>query len=365
MESGGVERGTIEITDAIRKAGWKPLVASAGGQLLPHINHAGGEHIKLPLDRKNPFIIRANAWRLFRLIKSRGISLVHARSRAPAWSAYYACQWAGIPFVTTFHGAYGLENAVKKRYNSVMVKGDRVIAVSEFIRDHIIKNYEIDPTKLRTIHRGVDFNVFSDTKIIPGRIEELTRIWGLNENFAPVILCPGRISRIKGQHLLIEALAKLPDLSYQCIIAGTDSGHEDYREELEEMIRARGLVGKVRIATPTQYMAEAYTLSAIVVVPSIQPESFGRVAIEAQAMGRIVVATDQGGARETIIPNETGYLVPTDQPEMMAEAIRFCLNREPRVVEAMGAFAKRHVRANFASDKMKSETIAVYRELLG
>lgn len=365
MESGGVERGTIEITDAIRKAGWKPLVASAGGQLIPHINFAGGEHITLPLDSKNPFTIRANAWRLYRLIKARNVSLIHARSRAPAWSAYYAAKWAGIPFVTTFHGAYGLENNLKKRYNSVMVKGDRVIAVSEFIRAHILAHYALDPTKLRTIPRGVDFSIFNDEKINPTRIQELTKQWLLNENFAPVIFCPGRISRIKGQHLLVEALSHLTDLSFQCIIAGTDQGHEDYREEVEAQIRTRGLLGKVRIAAPTNFMAEAYTLSSAVVVPSIQPESFGRVAIEAQAMGRIVVATDQGGAKETVIPNETGYLVPVDNPEMMAAAIRFCLSREPRVVEAMSAFAKRHVRAHFSSDRMKDDTIAVYRELLG
>lgn len=365
LESGGVERGTIEITAAIRKAGWKAFVASAGGQMVPHVTRAGGEHITLPLDSKNPFIIRANAWRLLRLIKSRNISLIHARSRAPAWAAYYAAKWAGIPFVTTFHGAYGLENRMKKRYNSVMVKGARVIAVSEFIREHILANYEIDATKLRTIHRGVDFNIFDDSKVIPGRLQELTKTWLLNDNFAPVVLCPGRISRIKGQHVLIEALTKIPaEISYQCIIAGTDNGHEDYREELEELIRQRGLLGKVRIASQTNYMGEAYTLASVVVVPSIQAESFGRVAIEAQAMGRIVVATDLGGARETIIPNETGYLVPADNPEMMAEAIRFALERDPRVVEAMGAFAKRHVRTHFSSDKMKADTLSVYRELL-
>lgn len=364
LESGGVERGTVEITAAIRDAGWKPLIASAGGALLPHINHAGGEHITLPLDRKNPFIIRANALRLYRLIKSRGVSIVHARSRAPAWSAYYAAKWAGIPFMTTFHGVYGLENNLKKRYNSVMVKGARVIAVSEFVKQHILTNYDIDPLIIRTIPRGVDFNLFEDSKVKPGRIQELTKSWGLFDNFSPVIFCPGRISRIKGQHVLIEALAKLPDVPFLCIIAGTDQGHEDYRDSLLELVRARGLEGKVRIAGPTQFMAEAYTLSSIVVVPSIQAESFGRVAIEAQAMGRLVIATDHGGARETILPNETGYLVPPENAEMMAEAIRFALGRDERITKAMADFARQHVRQYFSSDQMKAATLAVYRELL-
>ncbi|MES2983636.1 MAG: glycosyltransferase family 4 protein [Pseudomonadota bacterium] len=365
LESGGVERGTIEIADAISKQGWTPLVASQGGALIPHVNHAGGEHITMPLDRKNPFIIRQNIWRLYRLIKARNVSLVHARSRAPAWSAYYAAKWAGIPFMTTFHGIYGLESQLKKRYNSVMVKGERVIAVSQFVKDHILSEYDIDPMLIRLIPRGVDFALFDDSRLIPDRIAQITRSWMLHDNFAPVIFCPGRISRIKGQHVLVEALALMKDVPFLCIIAGTDTGHESYRMDVEELIRARGLEGKVRIAASTHFMAEAYTLSSLVVVPSVQPESFGRVAIEAQAMGRLVIATDHGGARETIIPNETGYLVPPENPQMMADAIRFGLERDAATADAMARFAKQHVRKNFSSEQMKSKTIATYRELLG
>ncbi len=365
LESGGVERGTVEITEAITRAGMTALVASAGGALIPHIRHAGGEHITMPLDSKNPFIIRANAWKLYRLIKARKVSLIHARSRAPAWSAYYAAKWAGIPFMTTFHGIYGTESQFKRKYNSVMVKGKRVIAVSQFVREHILATYGVDPSIIRTIPRGVDFNLFDESKVKPGRLQELTKSWGLYENFSPVIFCPGRISRIKGQHILIEALAKLQHShQFLCIIAGTDNGHEDYREELERLVVARGLAGKVKIAGPTNYMTEAYTLANIVVVPSIQAESFGRVAIEAQAMGRLIIATDHGGARETVVGNETGYLVPPENIDMMAEAIRFALGRDERVVQMMGDYAKEHVRAHFSSEKMKADTIAVYRELL-
>lgn len=364
LESGGVERGTVEITAAIKAAGMKPLVASAGGALIPHVTHAGGEHITMPLERKNPLIIRQNAWRLYRLIKARNISLIHARSRAPAWAAYYAAKWAKIPFMTTFHGIYGTESGMKKRYNAVMVKGARVIAVSQFVREHILATYDVDPGIIRTIPRGVDFSVFDDHKLVPDRIQQLTRSWGLFDNFSPVIFCPGRISRIKGQHVLIEALATLGTLPYLCIIAGTDIGHEDYRDELQDLIRARGLEGKVRLASSTNFMAEAYTLSNIVVVPSVQAESFGRVAIEAQAMGRLVIATDHGGARETIVPNETGYLVPPNDPEMMAAAIRFALGRDAHTVAAMAEFAQAHVRQHFSSERMKDDTIAVYRELL-
>ena len=364
LESGGVERGTVEITAAIKAAGMKALVSSAGGALIPHINHAGGEHITLPLDRKNPLIIRKNAWSLYRLIKSRGVSIIHARSRAPAWAAYYAAKWAGIPFMTTFHGIYGTEGKLKKSYNSIMVKGARIIAVSEFVREHILATYDVDPAIIRTIPRGVDFTLFDESRLIPNRLQQLTKSWMLYDNFAPVILCPGRISRVKGQHVLIEALAKLGNVPFLCIIAGTEQGHEDYRDELLDLIRARGLEGKVRIAGSTQFMAEAYTLSSIVVVPSTQPESFGRVAIEAQAMGRLVIATDHGGARETIVPNETGYLVPPDNAEMLSEAIRYALGRDERVCQLMADYAKAHVRAHFSSERMKADTIAVYRELL-
>ncbi len=365
LESGGVERGTVEITEAIARAGMVPLVASAGGALIPHIRHAGGEHITLPLDSKNPFTIYANAGKLYRLIKTRGVSIIHARSRAPAWSAYFAAKWAGIPFMTTFHGIYGTESDLKKKYNSVMLKGKRVIAVSQFVREHILATYNVDPTIIRTIPRGVDFNLFDESKLKPGRIQELSQSWGLYDNFSPVIFCPGRISRIKGQHILIEALAKLHhNHQFLCIIAGTDNGHEDYREELEHLVVARGLEGKVKLAGPTQFMTEAYTLSNIVVAPSIQAESFGRVAIEAQAMGRLIVATDHGGARETVVPNETGYLVPPENIDMMAEAIRYALGRDERVVSAMADYAKAHVRQHFSSEKMKADTIAVYRELL-
>jgi glycosyltransferase involved in cell wall biosynthesis len=364
MESGGVERGTIEMTDAIHKAGWKALVASAGGQLLPHINHARGEHITLPLNTKNPFRIWRNARKLAKLIRARNVNLVHARSRAPAWTAYLAAKWTGVPYIATFHGVYGTQSAFKRRYNRVMTMGRRVIAISHFVMEHIEQTYRTDPAKIRLIPRGVDFNVFGEDHIIPERLAKLTKSWRLPEDDVPVIFCPGRISRIKGQHILIDALAELKDMEFLCILAGKDEGHEEYRMDLEEQIVKLGLEGKVRLADPTNYMNEAYQLSQLVVVPSIKPEAFGRVAIEAQAMGRVVIATDHGGARETVVPNETGYLVPPSNAKAMAVAIKFALERDAATVKAMANYAKQHVRALFSSDIMKSKTLAVYAEVL-
>lgn len=364
LQSGGVERGTIEITDAIRTEGMKPIVASAGGPLIPHITHAGGEHVTMPLDRKNPLIIRQNAWRLYQLIKAKNVNIVHARSRAPAWSAYYAAKWANIPFLTTFHGLYGTQNQFKRRYNSVMVKGERVIAVSRFVMEHIMETYGVDATKIRLIPRGVDLNLFDEKRAVPERIAQLTKSWRLPDEPVPIIFCPGRISRIKGQHILIDALAQMKDDAFLCIIAGADTGHEDYREELQKQIASAGLEGKVRLAEPTQAMAEAYLLSDVVVVPSIKPEAFGRVAIEAQAMGRVVVATDHGGARETIIPNETGYLVPPGDAASMAAAMRYALARDEATVHGMSQYAMQHIHRHFTAMQMKNKTIDVYRELL-
>lgn len=364
LESGGVERGTIEIAGAIAAAGMKPLVASSGGQLVPHITHAGGEHIDLPLQSKNPFTMRKNIAALVEVIRRHDVRIIHARSRAPAWSAYFAAKETGIHFMTTFHGIYGTENPFKKYYSGIMARGERVIAISNFVREHILKTYKIDPERIRTIPRGVDFSIFDDARIKPERLVALTNEWRLADDPMPVIFCPGRISRIKGQHILIRALAGIRDLPFLCIIAGKDD-HEAYRAELEALIVSSGLAGKVRLCNSTNAMNEAYTLAHLVVVPSIQAEAFGRVAIEAQAMGKTVIATDHGGARETVIADETGYLVPPNNTRLLGDAIAHALARDPATVAAMGERAKKHVRERFSSERMKDATIAVYRELLG
>jgi glycosyltransferase involved in cell wall biosynthesis len=364
LVSGGVERGTVEITDAIRKAGMKPLVASGGGAMIPHITYNGGEHFMLPLFEKHPYRIWKNAGKLAQLIKLKEVDLIHARSRAPAWSAYLASKRTKIPFVTTFHGVYGLKGPFKRTYNNVMVKGDRVIAVSRFVYDHILREYNMDPTKLRLIPRGVDVTIFDPEKIIPDRIISLSKQWRLPDEPRKIIFVPGRISRIKGLEVVLEALTKLNDIPYLCIMAGSDHGHEDYSAELEQKITAMGLEGKVRLANSTSYMNEAYSLSDVVLIPSIKPESFGRISIEAQAMGKLVIAADHGGVRETIINNETGYLIPVGDAEALAETIRYGLNRTNEMIHAMSVFARKHIQSNFSVLQMKEKTIAVYRELL-
>jgi glycosyltransferase involved in cell wall biosynthesis len=362
--SGGVERGTVEITAAIREAGMVPLVASSGGPMIPHIHYHGGEHLTLPLREKHPLTLWKNAARLEEIIRRRGVALIHARSRAPAWSAWLAARRTGIPFVTTVHGAYGTEHFLKRRYNSVMTRGDRVIAVSRYIAEYLAREYRTDPARVRLIPRGVDSALFNPNKIIPERIIQLSRQWRLEEHHAPILLVPSRLSPIKGQTLVIEALSRLADVPFLCIFVGSDHGHEDYRKTLEKDIVARGLEARVRIAGNTQFMNEAYSLSDLVLIPSLKPEAFGRTSIEAQAMGKLVIAVDHGGVRETVLPNETGYLVPPGDADALAQAIRFGLARPPEIAQAMSEFAREYTRQHFSLEQMKAKTIDVYRELL-
>lgn len=369
--TGGVERGTIEIAGATAHTGWKPLVASAGGALLSNLSYVGGEHITLPLASKNPLTMWRNMHALEKIIRERKVDIVHARSRAPAWSAYYAAKRAGVPFMTTFHGIYNSHllkknepSEWKQRYNSVMTMGQRVIAVSQFVADHIVKNYKVDPSILRVIHRGVDLNIFDPVKILPQRMVDLATKWRLPDDL-PLILMPARISRWKGQHVLVEALAKLPHRKFFCLLLGDDLGHPGYRRELEQLIIDRGLGEHVRVAGNTPHMPEAYMLAELVVSPSIEPEAFGRVPVEAQAMGKLAIATSHGGACETVIDGETGWLTTPGDADHLSRVISLALQLGHTEKSRIGIQAMQHVHAHFSADVMCQKTLETYWELIG
>lgn len=366
MRTGGVERGTIEIAAAIVRAGWTALVASAGGQLVPQLAYVGATHVPLPIQTKSPFKIWDNQYLLLDIIKKYHVDIVHARSRAPAWSAYLACRQAKrrCHFVTTFHGVYGLQPPIKRWYNEIMTKGERVIAISQFIADHIFEHYHVDRKKVSIIHRGVDFRSFNPESVIPQRMVDLAQQWRLPED-VPLIVMPGRITRWKGQHVFVEALSMLPHRNFLALIIGDDMGHPHYRVELEKLIIQKGLEGHVRLVGNTTYMAEAYTLAHLVVAPSIEPEAFGRVPVEAQAMGRLVIATNHGGARETIIDGETGWLVEPNDPRQLSDRIQRALTLDEQSLTWMSNNAVWHMRENFSSEKMCQKTIALYQEVLG
>lgn len=364
LRAGGVERGTIEMAQAIQAAGWQSIVASAGGPMITQLTHTGARHIELPLQSKNPLKMRANARALARLIREQGVDIVHARSRAPAWSAFWATQKTRTRFVTTFHGTYsGNDNKWKHRYNSVMVKGDLVIAVSDFIAEHIRANYDVSPNRLRTIHRGVDTAKFHPEPALGRRSEELAKSWRIPDD-KPIILMPGRITRWKGQEVLLRALSRLPHRDFFCVLLGDDAGHPGYRKELEDFIVKLGLGENARIAPNTPYMADAYMLAHLVVAPSTEPEAFGRIPVEAQAMGKPIIATDHGGFRETIINGETGWLVPAGDVDSLAATIEFALGLGEEELMHWGIRARQHAVDYFSSDLMKHKTINAYSELL-
>ena len=362
LVSGGVERGTVELAGALVEAGWTSYVASGGGPLEREIARAGGQHLTLPLASKNPLVMRRNTVELTRLIRRLGIDVVHARSRAPAWSACAAADAAGRPFVTTFHNAYGARTALKRRYNSVMARGDRVIAISDFVADHAADVYGVGRDRLRTIPRGVDLAIFDPNRVGAQRIINLARQWRLPDGM-PVVMLPGRLTRWKGGLDFIAAIAILDRTDICCVLAGSEQ-RAGFRRELEPAIYQNGLAGVFRIVEECRDMPAAYMLADVVVSASREPEGFGRVIAEAQAMGRPVIATDHGGARETILPEVTGWLVPPRDPAALAVAISEALSLGADERQELGQRAMAHIATKFTREAMCTRTIEVYEELL-
>lgn len=363
LETGGVERSTVDVAQALAAAGWRALVASAGGPMENELRRVGAEHWLFPLASKNPFVMRANRDRLEALIEAEKVDLVHARSRAPAWSALHAARRTGRPFVTTFHGVYNFNNPLKRLYNSVMTRGDRVIANSRFIADHMAQHYHPDPARVRVVPRGIDFERFDPERVDDGRMVRLAEHWRLPDG-APVVLLPGRLTRWKGHRVLIEALALLRRADIRCLLVGSEQGRHGYHRELQKRIKAHGLDQIVHIVEHCDDMPAAYMLADVVVSASLDPEAFGRVAVEAQAMGRPTIATDHGGARETLVAGETGWLTPPGDASALAAALIEAIDIEPRARQALAARAMARVRANFSKDGMCAATLEIYGELL-
>ena len=363
LVTGGVERGTADIAAAVARAGGLSLVASAGGPMVRLIERAGARHITLPLDSKNPFVMRANVHRLARLIGDHGVDIVHARSRAPAWSAEAAARLEGAHFVTTVHGTYSTDSVLKRLYNKVMTRGERVIAISNFIASQIQETYHVAPEKIRVIHRGVDLAEFDPLRVTDERMIHFAGRWRLPDD-RKIILLPGRLSRWKGQRVLIEALKRLGRRDVSCLLLGANRGEGGYRRSIEAQIKRARLEEVVRILDHCPDMAAAYKLSDVVVSASTRPEAFGRVVAEAQAMGRPVVATDHGGTLETMIRDETGWLVPPGDPDALAEALEEALSLDGAARERLAQRAMAHIRQHFTNDEMCQKTLAVYAEVM-
>ena len=367
LEMGGVERGTLEIVEAIADAGGRPLVATAGGQLEFRVERAGGEIFHMNADAKNPATLWQNARLMKRLIREEGVDVVHARSRAPAWSAYWATRQTGTPFVTTYHGTYNEDIVGKRVYNSVMARGRPVIAISDFIYNLIRERHRVPEDQIVTIPRGADISVFSEEIVGNERSITLAASWGIVEDPRAIVLMPGRLTRWKGGESVIDAAARLkamrgPDFLVVFVGDDDDSG---FAGVLEKRIEQTGTGDVVRLTGACSDMAAAYKLSSVVISASVEPEAFGRVVVEAQAMSRPVIATAHGGARETVSHGVSGWLYPPGDDEVLAATIHQALEMDPSDRAHMGLAGRARIHSNYTVSAMQRATLRVYEQVAG
>lgn len=364
LEMGGVEIGTVEIASALQEKGIKNFVASQGGRLTHDLKKLKVKHLTLPLKSKNIFTMLKNAKALAKFIKDNGINIVHARSRAPAWSAYWAAKKAGVPYMTTFHGTYGLGPAgIKKFYNRVMTYGKKVIVISNHIKQHVLKNYKTDENKLVLIHRCVDINKFNPDVISAERMIEQVQKYNIPDD-KPVLLLIGRITRWKGQHLLVEALSKMKNQNYYCIIAGDEQGRVNYVNEIKALAKKYRLEDRIGFYGKVLDAPALMMVSNVVLSTAIEPEAFGRISVEGQAMGKIVIASNIGGSLDTVTDGKTGRLFESNNAQSLADALDWALSLPSKEKEKISKAAIKNVKDNFTKQIMCDKTIDVYYDLV-
>lgn len=373
LETGGAERTAVDIAAGLANVGARALVATEGGRLVGELQAKGGIWASFPAGTKNPVAMLLNVRRLAKLCLDERVALVHARSRAPAWVALGAARALNLPFVTTYHGSYSARSSVKVLYNSIMARGDVVIANSHYTADLIRSTYPEACPRIRVIHRGTDFAAFTPSAVAPERVEALRRAWGVAAH-ERIVLLAARLTEWKGQKVLIEAAAKLrqsglADVAF--VLAGDHQGRTAYARDLDALVAARGLAGVVRRVGHCADMPAAFLGAAVVTVPSTEPEAFGRAAVEAQAMGTPVVVSDLGAVPETVLAppyapahERTGWSVPPNDASALAQAIGAALSLGASAREALAMRARLHAERNFSLDRMVSDTLDVYAALL-
>ena len=371
LDVSGVSRGTLDLSKAIVSSGRKAIVASNGGVFAKDLNRIGVKHYKLPLASKFPLFIIKNALSLAKIIRKESVSIVHARSRAPAWSAYLAAKWMKKPFVTTFHGAYSLGPlGIKKIYNQIMTKGDAVIAISKFIHDHILAEYNLrNNNTIFYVPRGVDLNIFNSNNVSAERIIQMSQEWRLSDNIGPVIMLPGRLTSWKGQVLFLEAIKVLLGMNrlsnnLRCLLVGPSDKNITYRARLDKKIKELELNHIIQIVDDCKDIASAYMLADVVVSASLRPEAFGRIVAEAQAMGRPVVAPDHGAAPEIIKEGVTGWLFKPGNVISLAGTLDKAISIGSGEREDLSDIAKKNIVENFSLSKMVNSTIGIYEETI-
>lgn len=367
LAAGGAERTTLDISRAIIESGGNSLVLAKGGRLIEELQADGASFHPMPADSKNPLIMWKNIATIAGQAKKFGAEIIHARSRAPAWSAFYAAKRLGLPFVTTYHGTYNSNSILKTKYNSIMAKGDLVIANSNFVAAHIAKTHNTSPKKIRVIPRGIDLDGLRSEAISETRkLRIFTKLDLPLTKDIPLILMPGRLTRWKGQLVMIKAMGILRqrNITANLMMPGDAQGRNDYKTELQNLISKLGLQTTICLPGHITDMAATYSISDIVVSASIEPEAFGRVAVEGQAAAKPVIATAHGGSLETVQDQNTGLLVSIADPVAMADGLQRILSLTPEQRSKWGRQGQQWVSGQYSRALMCASTLAVYQEIL-
>ena len=367
---GGAETGCYDLAHYLSEVGCKSYIITSGGELIKYIDKKKVTLIKLPVHSKNPLLILVNSIIISFIILFLNISIVHARSRAPAWSCYFATRITRRKFVTTFHGTYNFQNKIKKFYNSIMVKSDLLIAGSNFIFSHIHENYSkyLNPKKkFLVIFRGINTEYFDPDNIKQDDIIKLKNLWKLDKN-KKIILLPGRLTSWKGQEMFIESLnifrSTNPEIDFMAIILGTDQGRTVFRKKLENLVQQYDLTKNIKFVDHCKKMPLAYYLSDVVVSSSIEPEAFGRVSIESQSMKKPIIASNIGGSNETVIDNKTGLLFESGNPQALSNKLKEIIKLDTLTLDLMGNEGRKNVLNRFNIEKMCFNTYSEYKKLI-
>ena len=369
MEIGGAERTVLEITSFLKDKEFSSLVLTSGGKLIGELEKENIEVIKLKIDKKNPYSIIKNFFLFIKIFREKKIDLIHVRSRAPAWSAIFAAKKIGIPVLTTWHGHVSNSSFIKKIYNSIMLKGDAVIANSAYTAERISKIYNIDLNKIDIISRGVNVESFEGSKFSNTEISNMKKIWSVDDNKI-IILFPARLTRWKGHLVTIEAINLLKKEKFFdhviFLFAGEKAGAENYIKKLNSIITKFKLQENIKLVERIENMPLAYHASDVVLSPSIEPEPFGRIPIEAQAAGKTIIASDHGAVKDTIKNgnNFTGFKVKPNDPQALSIAIKQSIIMDKKDLTKMHERAISNVKNNFSLENMCKKTLEVYKRLL-
>ena len=369
MEIGGAERTVLEITSFLKDTEFSSLVLTSGGKLIGELEKENIEVIKLKIDKKNPYSIIKNFFLFIKIFREKKIDLIHVRSRAPAWSAIFAAKKIGIPVLTTWHGHVSNSSFIKKIYNSIMLKGDAVIANSAYTAERISKIYNIDLNKIDIISRGVNVESFERSKFSNTEISNMRKMWSVDDNKI-IILFPARLTRWKGHLVTIEAINLLKKEKFFdhviFLFAGEKAGAENYIKKLNSIITKFKLQENIKLVERIENMPLAYLASDIVLSPSIEPEPFGRIPIEAQAAGKTIIASDHGAVKDTIKSgnNFTGFKVKPNDPQALSIAIKQSITMDKKDLTKMHERAISNVKNNFSLENMCKKTLEVYKRLL-